>query len=349
MVKRYIKKFLLTFFDKDVEIRNVEKLNVGSYSESFKVTTLIDGEEKEFVVKIPSENAPPFIRPVDFLSDYLITIQASNMSKLSPRVLGCYYVDERGKGFCITKPDSFKLFQIQEFKWGYKYLDMLVSKSGRKVISPEDRNEIDKIVFLLGQIHKIVFRGNEERKKALYKRALLEVITHPKLALSLFSQGLENSKVFKPPFRYAYLMEMIKVAEYFGGFYKRLSLIHGDFWSGNILFTRENEVIAVDFSNHCYGEPGIDVGNFFIELLWQSIIQKNSLYQKLADYFLDKYIEYTGDRFIERSAVTYIGFAGAICLVERFFPEVPNKKRTKFVNYILNCLKMKKLIRKYEF
>lgn len=47
------------------------------------------------------------------------------------------------------------------------------------------------------------------------------------------------------------------------------ALLHGDYWSGNILWKDEKIVAVIDWENMMQGDPLIDVGKSRLEFLWQ--------------------------------------------------------------------------------
>ncbi|MFH1280909.1 MAG: phosphotransferase [Candidatus Beckwithbacteria bacterium] len=351
MTPKKIQHYLSKFFSEEMVVTRIKKISKGPYSDSYKVDVLVNKSKKSLLIKRPSKYPPAFIKDIDFFQEYLTSQKATNLANMFPSVLGCFYVDENDNLVRLS-PSNNKagLFQIQEYREGEKYLNRLLAKASKKKFASKERLEIKEISGLLSKIHQIKpnFMKNNT-KKACYKRALREVVTHPRLTLTLFSYELEKSRIFQSSFRYDYISEMIKVAEHFGRYYKRLSLIHGDFWSGNILLDKENKIFFTDYSNHCYGEPGMDIGNFYIELLWLSVFKKNTFYQQFANYFLEQYIKKTGDKMIKKTAVSYIGFTGAICSVKKFFPAVTDQERLKFAQYIYSCLRERRLLQNYGF
>lgn len=332
---------LSQFFEAKVEVKEIKKIHIGPHSESYKVKILVGAEKKNLLIKKPLEELPGDTKRADYFNDYLAGWKISSLLDLSPRVLGC---------FLEPVGDTYNIYQIQEYREGESYLETLLHLSEEDSDTAKQKHKIEATVSLLLQVHKSALPPiSETRKQALYKRSLREVITHPRLTLTLFDQKLGESRIFKGSFRYQYITEMLKVANHFGGYYDRLSIIHGDFWSGNILFDKANEPFFLDYSNHCYGEPGMDVGNFYIELIWLSILKNNPVYRDLANYFLGSYVKSAGDALIRNTAITYIGFTGAICLVEEYFPQVSHRQRQKFASYIFACLRQKKLLQNYEF
>ncbi len=48
-----------------------------------------------------------------------------------------------------------------------------------------------------------------------------------------------------------------------------LALLHGDFWSGNLIWQHGRLAAIIDWEDACLGDPLADVGNARLELLWK--------------------------------------------------------------------------------
>lgn len=66
----------------------------------------------------------------------------------------------------------------------------------------------------------------------------------------------------------------------------RLSLVHGDYWPGNILWQEQKLAAIIDWEDACVGSPLYDLANCRLELLWafdQHVMQAfTSEYQALS-------------------------------------------------------------------
>jgi thiamine kinase-like enzyme len=139
----------------------------------------------------------------------------------------------------------------------------------------------------------------------------------------------------------------MKAVDDFSNNENRATLLHGDFWANNIIFTDKPNLI--DFSRMCQGEPGIDVGWLYASLVWQSVSINSIYFLNLAEIFLEKYIDLSKDGEIEKFAVSSIGFIGLIAGIEKFSPNVPLFSRKKFIEWIFISIKNRKLLRKEIF
>lgn len=200
----------------------------------------------------------------------------------------------------------------------------------------------EKIAEIFADIHSHKHPIERGTKFDEYSRSLRDVIAHPELTLNIFQNFLKNSKVLTGDFRYAYLAEMIKVAEHFSQFTERNALVHGDAWHANIL-VNGSDLHIIDFSRLVHGEPGMDIGHFYVTCLKLALSQKDDYHVRMAQAFLSKYLDLTKDEFIRESMVSYIGFTGAVSVVEDFYPNDTHEDREKFISYAYKCMQNKKI------
>lgn len=350
-VQQAVQKIFKNEFGTEYEILSVRKIKGGFLSDAYVVDAKNKSDaEKKFFLKTIKGDSFAFERNEDAISSYLASQKTAEIVGLNPKSLGCFIANEKSE---ISKmnplSDGEKLFQLQEFRQGRGGLDFFLGKEPGYILTDSDKKIIEKIAELLFFVHKRKFSLSEKKKEMIYKRSLRDIIAHPELTLSVFENNLKKSKIFKGQFRYDYLAEMIKVSEFFGKYHKRISCVHGDFWLANILVDKNKEPFFIDYSRLCYGDPGMDVGYFYTAALWGAIYYKKSYLKDVAEHFLAHYLLISKDKDIMKTAVTQVGFIGAVCLVEDFYPNTTNADRKKFAEYIFSCLKNKKLIKNHGF
>ena len=298
------------------------------------------GKVTKIFVKEQNENTWGAERPSDPYATYLTSDLAAQENTMSPKVLGTFASFDN-HATSIQHISGGKLFQIQECVAGTNLYGLC-----EPIVAEEIQNrEIElgeKIAEIFANIHSHKHPIERGTKFDEYSRSLRDVIAHPELTLNIFQNFLQKSAVLKGDFRYAYLAEMIKVSEHFSQFTERNSLVHGDAWHANVL-VNGSDLYMIDFSRLVHGEPGMDVGHFYVVCLNLALTQKNDFHVRMAQAFLSKYIELTKDEFIKESMVTYIGFTGAVSVVEDFYPKVTNEDRQKLISYVYKCMQNKKI------
>jgi fructosamine-3-kinase len=325
---------------KDATVKTVERIKGGYLSNAYIATVENEGKVTKIFVKEQNENTWGAERPSDPYATYLTSDLAAKENTLSPKVLGTFASFDN-HATSLQHISGGKLFQIQECVSGNNLYGLC-----EPVVANEIQNrEIElgeKIAEIFANIHSHKHPIEKGTKFDEYSRSLRDVISHPELTLNIFQNFLQKSAVLKGDFRYAYLAEMIKVAEHFSQFTERNSLVHGDAWHANVL-VNGSDLYLIDFSRLVHGEPGMDVGHFYVVCLNLALTQKNDYHVRMAQAFLSKYIDITKDEFIKESMVTYIGFTGAVSVVEDFYPKVSNEDRGKLISYVYKCMQNKKI------
>ncbi len=325
---------------KNTTVEGSQQIRGGYLSSAYIVSVKDEGQITKIFVKEQNESGLGAERPSDLYAIYLTSHFANREQTLRPKVLGTFLAFDN-QAMSIEHISGGKFFQIQEYANGNNLND-LCGPSVADEIQGRESELGEKIAEILADIHSHKYPIERGTKFEEYSRSLRDVIAHPALTLNVFHNFLQSSKILTGDFRYAYLTEMIKVAEYFSQFTERNSLIHGDSWHANILVDG-SDLRLIDFSFFAHGEPGIDVGHFYVSSLQLALTQKDDYHVRMAQAFLSKYIELTEDEFIKESMVSYIGFTGAVSVVEDFYPKVSNKDRQKLISYVYKCMQNKKI------
>jgi thiamine kinase-like enzyme len=325
----------------DAVIQDVKQIKGGYLSNAYIATVTHEGQTKQIFIKEQNENSWGAERSSDPFATYVTSdLAAAEMSKTSPRVLGTFVATD-DTTLPVRQVTDGKLFQVQECVVGDNLYDLCKPKV-EKVVQGREVEIGEKVAEIFADIHSHKHPIERGTKFDEYSRSLRDVIAHPELTLNIFQNFLKDSKVLTGDFRYAYLAEMIKVAEYFSQFTERNALIHGDAWHANLLLNG-GDLYIIDYSRLVHGEPGIDVGHFYVVCLQLALTQQNDFHVRMAQSFLSKYIELTGDEFIKESMVTYIGFTGAVSVVEDFYPEIADEDRQKLISYVYKSMQNKKM------
>ncbi len=327
---------------KDAVVKSIEQIKGGYLSNAYIVNVKNEGKAVRIFVKEQNGSTQGVERLSDAYATYLSSDLAARENTLSPKVLGTFASFD-GHATNLQHISGGKFFQIQEHVIGNNLYELCEPA----VTSEIQNREIElgeKVAEIFANIHSHKHPIEKGTKFNEFSRSLRDVISHPDLTLNIFQNFLHNSEVLKGDFRYAYLAEMIKVAEHFSQFPERNSLVHGDAWHANFILNG-SDLHLIDFSRLVHGEPGIDIGHFYVVCLRLAVMQKNDYHVRMAQAFLSKYIEITKDEFIQESMVASIGFTGAIGVVEDFHPKLSNGDRQKIVSYVYKCMQNKKIIK----
>ncbi len=347
-IKSQIKDIIDQRFGGKYQVKSVTEIPGGFRSKAYRITVKHKGKPIKFFLKHTLHDLPGFYEDnIEKLSSYLISQRTAELARLSPKSLGVF-LSQQGK---IINLSDFReddtVFQLQQYQSGSNYLTDLLAKEKRADFLADNKRIIDRIVRKLVGIHGQKLNLTMEKKKLLYKKSLRNSIVNPELALTMIEDNIEGS-LFAGRLRLDYISEMLKLAESFWPDYKRLAVIHGDFWPGNIILHGKN-VTFFDYSRYLYGDAGVDVGHFYLALIFFSIWRKDKRYVELANYFLKDYEQRSGDKKIKETAVLAFGPVGVVLILDKFFPGLTKRQRKNFAAYVMSCLKKKRIIFNYDF
>lgn len=346
MLQQACKKFLEQKYGADVIITHFEEVSGGFLSKAYKVTTLIEDKENIFFIKEPTEHMLSHEKGENIFASFLTSHRTAEHAQSEPESVGCFITDKStGKtlGITDTLGESHHIVEVQKYRKGTPYIEYLDKLSNQKELTTKDKAYMNRIVDKLYLVHSSPLEVTDSQRKKLYTRGLQEVLTHPELTISLLNENHHASNIFEGERKYEYIVEMLKVIDHLKVHNHRLSIIHGDFWPYNILIDDEDDAFFIDYSRITYGDPGHDVGNLYMYLQWLAIYKKNTIYADLAEYFLIRYSATGNDELVKQTSVGYIGFTGAACLVEDFYPDATHEMRKTFHTHLLKVLRQRSL------
>ena len=122
----------------------------------------------------------------------------------------------------------------------------------------------------------------------------------------------------------------------------RLSMVHGDFHPGNILFRAKGSFILLDRSRGEYGEPSDDLTALTINYIFFSLIRHGKIagaYDEALALFYEEYIGLTGDGAVRDVAALFYAFRGVVVANPLFYPDVSVDVRKKVFGFIHGVLR----------
>jgi thiamine kinase-like enzyme len=260
----------------------------------------------------------------------------------SPASLGVV-VEGNGVEFLPELDEKSEIYHVQEYGGkGTSYVDMLDRKMGKTEVDSEDKKEIEKILDFIVPLHKTRHPSTSKKKLvAVYNDSWRNVIGHPEYLLQLLHDLPDDTKVLNPKEQRELLVLMFDNIRHFKNRPDRLSAIHGDFWGSNVFFRDDGTVYVIDYSRTPWGDPGYDVGIWMSQYLFRYHLGNKRYFKSLGNYFLNRYIERTGDKEIVRTMVNTLGPVAAIYASPTYIPGLDDKVRRSFYDHVTEILKRK--------
>jgi len=341
-LKEELERVLSEKLSKEIKIREIKKIGTGYHSDGFKLTTK-DG--LEFFLKRIKSNDVGFEFPERKIASLLVSQSMANRinHKSNIKSLGVFIHNIDFKEIPGADEES-EIYQIQEFGGeGKSYLQILEGNTNKKNIDLKDKEEINKIIDYITEIHKIKHPSQDKKRlDAVYNDFLRNVIGHPEYILQLFHDMPKDNTVLSPDKQGEFLTLMIENMHYFKNKSERLTAIHGDFWGANVFFNDNASMYVIDHSRMPWGDPGFDVGLFMGSYIISYHKTKNPYFKELANYFLERYIEKTGDKEVLNTMIYALGLIAVIYASPLHVPDISDETRKSVYLHIVKMLKQKR-------
>ncbi len=342
MEKEELSKVLTSRIGKEVIVTDIQLVGSGYHSEGYKIITK-DGN-CYFVKKIKSEDLG-FEFPERKVNSLLVSHGMLKRHMNShPNSIGIAIKNQSLK-FLPEINDKTEVYHFQEYGGeGKNYLEILNSKQNKNELDSIDKEEIEQLVDFVAKIHSVKHPSQDKRKlTAVYNDWLRSVIGHPEYLLQLLHAIGEDSPALKPKDQGKYLALMLENMHYFKNKPERVVALHGDFWGANAFFRQDGTLFMIDYSRMPWGDAGFDIG-FWISVYlmgYHKDKERSKYFRKLGEYFLDKYIEKTGDKEVLNTMVYSLGLVAAMYASPTWVPGIDSDVRIKYFNHVCEMLKRK--------
>lgn len=266
LMKELVSKYL------NKEVLNVDIIANGYLSSAYKITTA----DKVYVLRTSKDAVSWYEYEWDVLRTYLIS---DAMFKRSYEFNWC---NSYGVLFIDNAPYHLMDYVEWEILGISEYDDYKIVQVAKKIA-------------ILHSWWKETLKNLEtEEFNRLYKRSIREYLTNHETILSLYDQEPLNDSLNSIKKKILNLMRTRYLWLIDDFDWSRVTTLHWDFWHSNIIFNGTNPIF-IDFSRIPFGEPGIDIGHFIVNLEIEYMLTWNCKYLNWKKLFLDTYIEFSGD------------------------------------------------------
>ena len=349
--KETLRTYLSRVFSSDITVMNIEKLGEGFHAEGFLIETKDkEGQEKRYVLKIfrgqgfghdyPSDRANVVIR--SFLDFNLLPnhIKAMNVGS----------IQDDGSLLSVGKPKDF--FIIMEEAKGTEYWEDLDKMINRGSLSENDEKRIKILANYLAQIHSQKYTG--DNRESLYKRVVRDFVGHGELTMGVIDTFPKKLDFVSNQELVEIVKKMVEWWEKIKYSHQRLTVVHGDFYPGNIWFDG-GKLVVLDRSRFRYGEPADDTTALMSNIINYSVLAFGEFkdpFKELLELFFMEYFKKRNDPEMFKVSPLFYTFRALVCIHPLFYNaewlknhgfdeeriQSLNESKRKIINFTKNIL-----------
>jgi len=318
ITKDALKNYLSTVFSTDITITNIEKLGEGFHAEGFLIKAKNkEGQEKRYILKTLRGQGFGHDYPADRANVVIRALMDYNFLPNHIKAIDVGSVQDDDSLLSVGKPKDF--FIIMEEAKGTDYWKDMDEMRDRGSLSEDDKKRIKVLANYLANIHSTKYTGNNS--EFLYKRVVRDFIGHGELTMGVidtFPKKLDfvtNKELVEIVKKQVEWWEKIKYK------HERLTVVHGDFWQGNIWFDND-KLVVLDRSRFRYGEPADDTTALTANFITYSVFAYGEFkdpYKELLELFFMEYFKKRNDPGMFQVSPLFYTFRSLVSIHPLFY------------------------------
>lgn len=348
-----LKIYLSNLLGSEIKIKSIERLGEGFHGAAFSITVIEKSKEKKYFLKTLHEQGFGHEYPADRANVIIRAAMDHNLLPNHVKVLNAGSVQKNGSLLSLGEPEDF--FIIMEEGKGREYWSDLdeIRENGR--LTKDDDEKIRTIADYLANIHSIKYSGDNGRH--LYKRVVRDFVGHGELTMGVIDTFPDKLEFTTNEEMVEIVKKMVEWWNEIKGRYHRLTIVHGDFYPGNIWFDNKN-LVVFDRSRFRYGDPADDMTCLVMNLINYSLMSYGEFidpFKKLTELLFDNYFKKREDKEMFAVAPLFLAFRALVCIHPVFYSaewmksrgfsqeriEALNESKRKIINFTRNVLEEK--------
>jgi len=349
--KETLRDYLSRIFGSDITVMDIEKLGEGFHAEGFLVKAKDkEGQEKRYVLKTLREQGFGHDYPSDRANVVIRSLLDYNLLPRHIKAMDVGSIQDNGSLVSVGKPKDF--FIIMEEAKGIEYWKDLDEIRNRGSLLENDEKRIKFLANYLAEIHSQKYDG--DNRESLYKRVVRDFVGHGELTMGVIDTFPKKLDFASNQELVEIVKKMVEWWEKIKYNHERLTVIHGDFYPGNIWFDGER-LVVLDRSRFRYGDPADDTTGFTSNLINYSVLQFGEFkdpFKNLLESFFTEYFKKRDDPEMFKVSPLFYAFRALVCTHPLFYNaewlrkhgfdeeriQLLSESKRKIINFIKNIL-----------
>jgi hypothetical protein len=292
-----------------------------------------DGGLRQVVLHTQTANDFGHDRRADRAAAALLSFDTYGSIPRHVRPLDVGTITEAGQLLSLRQAGEFYL--LTTYAEGEIYACDLerVARAGRAL--PEDLSRVEALAKYLAELH-----AEKRPRGAAYLRAVRDLVGSGEGIFGIVDGYPEDAKGAPPERLQAIERACVAFRHRLRARRERLSRTHGDFHPFNIVFDARGELVLLDTSRGCEGDPADDVACLAINYLFFALEGEQAWggLRELWYRFWDVYLSESGDQEVLDVVAPFFAWRGLVLACPRWYPSLSERARDRLLSFVERAL-----------
>jgi hypothetical protein len=329
----------------DGEVCGVTALSVDSpssddtaksagYGVPLRIDVSVNGVTRSLVLHTALSNAFGHDRRADRAAEMLLASDTFASIPQHVKVLdvGAYRAD----GSTVSLSDTGEFYALTEYVEGTRYADDLRRIASAATSTPVDAGRVTELAEYLAALHQ-----NNGGGAPVYTRAIRDLLGSGEGIFGIVD-GYPPDAPSAPSARLAKIEHRCLDWRWrLKGRASRLTRTHGDFHPFNVLFSKDSELVLLDASRGCAGDPADDVSCMAINYVFFALGHPGAWQGALRSLWLgfwESYASRRADPELLAVCAPFLAWRGLVLSNPVWYPHVTPGDRDRLLGFVERAL-----------
>ena len=239
-------------------------------------------------------------------------------------------------GSYVSLRDAGELYLVTRWVEGRAYADDLRRIAREATLAPGDLGRVERLARYLAALH--ARRGG---RPEVYRRSIRDLVGSGEGIFGMIdaypidTPGADRARLERIEHRCVEWRRRLRDREH------RLATIHGDFHPFNVLFGADDDLVLLDASRGCAGDPADDVTAMAVNFVFFALDHAGAWQGGLAAlwrHFWHVYLAESGDEALLEVAAPFFAWRALVVASPAFYPDFPSASRGRLFDLVEQAL-----------